>query len=161
MSEAKRFGLSLEKRLENEFETAEQLKENLEKAFKMLKYHLRDNISIDKSFIDNDGIDCVSLQVNGLIAVLITYRFCESEETILEKREEERMVFDLHEVKVYYNYPSEPDEIAIEKVPFAVCFRPMDVVGTVLRRVRQIDEDAVVNYLNTQKIKEGDDEKYD
>jgi len=144
---------NIELNLKKELKMAEWLVLNLAEGLKLLNLQTTP-LDIDKSYTDNDGEECIALNVGNFITVIITFRMCTTGVTILGKQEQYTMVFDLHMIKTYHNYPSAPDEDDIDPVAFDTCTRQMDVVQSVIRKIREYDEQGVIDYLMTQKIGE-------
>ena len=137
----------------NEQETGDYIRKNLHKACEMLKMPTL-HVQMDSNEIDKDEQECVMLTIDGMIAVYITYRWCTEGMTIAGRVEQERMVFDLYPIETERNYPDAPDITDVGDTAFDTCFRPLDVVESVIRYERRLHEVSVMEQLATLKIGE-------
>jgi hypothetical protein len=140
-----------EQKIKNEQETGDYIRKNLNKACELLGIAAL-YCQMDSNEIDRDGKPCVTLTIDGMICVFITYRFCTDNMTIAGSVEVERMVFDLYPIITERNYPDAPDITDIGDTAFDTCFRPLDVVESILNHVRRKAEKDVMEHLEVLRI---------
>jgi hypothetical protein len=140
-----------EQKIKNEQETGDYIRKNLVKACELLGVPTV-HVQMDSNEIDPDGNRCVQLTIDGEIAVFITYKFCTDNMTIAGSVEVERMIFILYPIVTERNYPDAPDITDIADTAFDTCFRPLDVVQSVLSFQRRAREKDVMEHLEVLRI---------